>query len=481
MKPSPQSGYLILLIAWAIIGLSACNRPQDFNVILISVDTLRQDHISFQGYPRKTTPAIDRLAQSGFAFTQGVVHSPITAPSHASILTGLMPAGHGVRTNGSYVLDPAVITLPEILKEHDYSTAAFVSCMVLSRRFGFAQGFDEFDDDFSQSRVENSFELEKYGLSGKKIEQRAEEVLAKAQAWLDRNRRKKFFLWVHFFDPHSPYAPPKPYDEIYYSGGNPSDPNNHSLDHVKAFRYAWLKWLAPITDIEYPRAQYDAEISYTDDQIDKLIQDIDADPDLQKRTIIVLTSDHGESLGEHDYYFFHGDFLFDEAVRVPIYFRLPGQIPAGQKSDIQVQQTDILPTLLALLGLPAKYRQKPISSDGQSLAELIRRNKPGPIASRRFVYAEATYRDSSGSGCKMLRSSDWKFIFNEDMRMGELYDLRHDPHELSNVLFQNIEVAKEMEIELKKRIFSQPSQPLRQPSQPDPATQKALKSLGYVQ
>jgi arylsulfatase A-like enzyme len=229
----------------------------EMNIIIFTIDTLRADHLECYGYENIKTPNINRLANEGILFEYNIAQAPLTLPSHASILTGTYPLFHGVRDNGGFYLEQNHITIAETLKGLGFTTGAFVAAFVLDSRWGLDQGFDYYFDNFDMSKYKT--------VSLDSVQRRGDEVLAEAYKWLEKNQQEKFFAWIHLYDPHTPYDPPEPYKTQY-------------------------------SDRRY--RLYDGEIAYVD-QLMGEFRDFMQEKDLLDKTIIVFTSDHGESLGEH--------------------------------------------------------------------------------------------------------------------------------------------------------------------------------------
>jgi arylsulfatase A-like enzyme len=349
-----------------------------FNVLLITLDTTRPDHLGCYGYKQAQTPTIDALCRNGVLFEEAVTSVPITLPSHATILTGRSPQAIGVRDNGSYRLAPEHLTLPEILKQHGYDTAAFVSCFVLDARFGLDQGFDLYDFRVCDDGRKAPNEL--------RHERRAEHVTDVAIDWLQQRKRagpqNPFFAWVHYFDPHHPYESPLMQHGRFV--GNP----------------------------------YDAEIAYVDQHLGRLVDTLD-ELELRERTLIVLASDHGESLKEHQEAY-HGIFIYESTIRVALLFSCPQLFDGPHRvGDRLVGLLDILPTLEDLLGLP-----RSAGIEGESLVSTA-------TSSDRAIYIES-YHPAEALGCAPLyglRRLGEKFILAPTP---EYYDLRRDPDELTN-------------------------------------------------
>ncbi len=359
-----------------------------WNVLLVSFDTLRADHLRCYGHAAIETPVIDGLAAEGVRFAHAISSVPLTLPSHSTMMTGLYPPRHGVRNNGTFCLEEAVTTLAEILQAKGYRTGAVVSAFVLDRRFGLAQGFDHYDDDLTEGDQP---------ARGGFRERRAELTNRAAITWLRDQAEEPFFLFVHYFDAHWPYIPPSPYRE------------------------------------RYERSAYDGEIAYADDQLGKLLAAVDQ-KGVRQRTLVIVTADHGESLGEHGE-MSHGIFIYDGTQHVPLIVSGPSPLPRGHTVEYEVGVVDITPTVLNLLGI-----DPPGELDGRNLFTAQ--------AAPREVYMECLGVKLM-HGCAPLfgvRRNDFKFIFAPTP---ELYDLQGDPRETANLHEQRPAVAEELYAGLK--------------------------------
>jgi choline-sulfatase len=347
------------------------------NVLLVTLDTVRADHLGCYGDRGAQTPVLDGLAARGVRFGTAVAHAPITGPSHASILTGLTPLRHGVRNNEDYVLPKTVPTLPETLARAGYRTAAFVSGFPLERRFGYARGFEVYDDKFPHG---NDPRRAPY------IERPADQTTAVATGWLDgrASDAAPWFLWIHYYDAHSPYEPPAEY----------------------AARFA--------------TRPYDGEIAFVDSQLGVLLARLEA-LGLTDRTLVLVTADHGEGLGEHGETT-HGMFLYDATLSVPWIVAGPG-IPAGRTTKVVGRHIDIAPTLL-------DYTRQPIATtiEGRSVRPAIE----GRSMSDEPAYAESLFasRHLRWAPLHTWRTARWKLI---DAPRPELFDLANDPRELHDL------------------------------------------------
>jgi arylsulfatase A-like enzyme/Tfp pilus assembly protein PilF len=396
---------------------------KNFNVMLITIDTLRADHLPSYGYTHVKTPHLDELAGKSLLFKEAFAHVPLTLPSHTSILTGLLPIRHGVRDNGGYILDQKVTTLAEILQNKGYSTSAFVSAFVLDSQFHLDQGFQFYFDDFNIAKFQDA-------LFPRDIQRPGAVTEAEFEKWLDSNKDHRFFSWVHFYDPHDPYQPPEPYKSQYAT--NP----------------------------------YDGEIAYTDEILGRLLAKLKA-LNLDDRTIIVLTGDHGESLGEHGEQT-HGMFIYEATMHVPLIIHLPNVNP--ESIEAVVRHIDVAPSLLEWLGF-----QPDLVMQGSILDPVIE----GKETKRRDVYAESLYAEDhyGWSGLKSITKDNYKFI---EAPKPELYNRKEDPNETRNLITQQSSIAKTMEKELKEFIQSQSSKDLKGRERMDPETEEKLRALGYI-
>jgi arylsulfatase A-like enzyme/thioredoxin-like negative regulator of GroEL len=425
------------------------------NVLLVTLDTTRADRLGCYGYAGAETPVLDELARDGVLFEQAASPTGFTLPSHSSILTGLYPPYHGVRLNGGAALADVHVTLAERLAEHGYRCGAFIGAMVLDGRWGLGQGFDRYDDEFELG-PDQRFNLAK-------VQRPGDRVVDAALGWLGEEGDRPFFAWVHLYDPHTPYEPPEPFRSRFDPGG-PSPPSageSPSADSQMARLREWLRRQS---------ALYDGEIAFTDAQVGRLLDWLDAQG-LADDTIVVVVGDHGEGLGSHGETE-HGYFIYDFAVRVPFLIRLP----AGDLRDVrvpaQVRTVDILPTVLALVGV-----DPPEAVHGESLVPLMAdpdREGPG------YAYSEsmAPSLQYGWSPLYGVRTADYKFI---EAPRGELYDLGQDPGEADNVITRLPGVAEELRGVLARiREEIEAGAPEPQQADLDEQTLAMLASLGYV-
>ena len=394
--------------------------------MLITIDTLRADHLGCYGYGEIKTPVIDALANEGVLFQNAYTPVPVTFPSHVSLLTGTYPPFHKVRNNGNFTLNDEVVTLAEIFADCGYQTSAFIGAYVLDSFYGLDQGFGYYDGDFSEAK-DNEEQLVQ--------EKRAEQVTDSAIQWLGKNHKSSFFIWLHYFDPHAPYAPPSPFLE------------------------------------QYSRNLYDGEIAYTDHCLGELFQKL-REFGIYDKTTIILTSDHGESLGEHGE-LTHGVFIYDATLRVPLIIK-DGSFPASKRKVSELVRTiDIAPSLVKILGL--NYAGP---MHGKDFVNLIHDK---PEKEERILYCESylPYYNHGWSPLTGLRAGSWKYI---KAPKPELYNLKEDSPEQENVIQKQEEIKRQMEEKLEKLLSSLlPSESEHEinilPSQAD---MERLISLGYI-
>ncbi|MFQ5718458.1 MAG: sulfatase [Acidobacteriota bacterium] len=455
-----------LALLLSVFIFSGRNRlaPPRFNVVLISVDTLRADHVGAYGYPRPTTPNIDRLARGGVTFSEAICQNTNTNPSHTSMLTGDYPRFHGNWDN-FYLLSPDVPLLQEMFARGRARTAAFVSGYTLKNKIcGLARGFETYDDDFT----------------GK--ERRGDLTADRAIRWLTANAGDRFFLFVHLFDPHGPYNPPPDLAARF----PPSGPSE-TVPVQRIPRYQRLPTGAPAdevwTDLRRYKARYDAEIAFADIQVGRLLAALTA-LGLDDSTVVLLTSDHGEALDERFHLLDHGGGIGDEEIHVPMILRLPGGHHAGETFPGQVESIDIAPTLAAAAGL--RY---PVPTQGKNLLPLIGVSGPSAhayaLTETRLVpvrWGDRPYDLRPGESLKAVRSPEGKLVVfpgrQHDYR--EFYDLETDPAERTDVYGQQRARARAFE----ERLAGFLAMPTRRNTTADPDTDTATRdifcTLGYV-
>jgi len=415
----------------AAAGASAADPP---SLLLITIDTLRRDRLGCYGSASIDTPHLDALAQSGALFETVVASAPTTAPSHATMMTALSPRAHGVLANGQ-TLAPNAATLAEVLRGAGYATGAFVSSAVLARRAGLDRGFDDY--------------IEAYGRDGgKQSVSPAESTNARAIPWLRAHARDPFFLWVHYYDPHQPYEAPGAFGahaDPGYAGAMPEWDDKQLRDWIRSADI-------PAEETRHLRARYDAEVGYVDAQVGALLAALDASG-ARGRTLVCVTSDHGETLGEHAGYFGHSHQLYDTTLLVPLIVSLPGRVPTRHVAAAPARLLDLAPTLLALLGRPALEGVEgrsllPIAASATARGDgagVVRDDRAAGgdaddlVRSPAFAVSETHPSDRPGPDVNAIprklsmRSGDGKLIRWLDSDSLEVFDLARDPGETRNL------------------------------------------------
>ena len=388
-------------------------------IILISIDTLRADRLPAYGYEGVATPAIDRLAAEGVLFERAYSHSPQTLPAHASMFTGKLPVDHGVRDNLGFALGADQPLLPDLLAPLGYRSAAFVSSYVLRKEVGLARGFETYDDRLPAASPEMSIA---------QVQRDGAESLAAAEEWLDGNADSPFFLFLHLYEPHTPYEPPERFARY--------DP-------------------------------YDGEIAYADEITGRLLDSLRT-RGLYDDSLIILLSDHGEGLGDHGE-LEHGIFLYDETIRVPLIMKLPGSREAGRRVTAPVQHVDLLPTLLDLTGAA------PVTdSAGKSLRPLL--DGEGAAWPERQLYAEALYPRYHFGWSELYALTTGQFRYIQAPRE-ELYDLIADPAERDNLALQRGRTVRDLRAGLDA---VRGDGALQSPAAVSDDVLQRLRSLGYL-
>ena len=398
--------------------------PAPRNLLLVTVDTLRADHLSSYGYERKTSPGLDRLAADGVRFRKAIVQRGGTWPSLTSILTSMYPRSHGVRSNGD-VLDVSKRTIAELLRERGFRTAAFLTNMLTAEH----RGFDEVALFGDEAR------------GGRDVAAAADTV-----QWLRDHRDEKFFLWLHLMGPHNPYTPAPEYRENFDTGYvGPVGGSRKFLEAIHASKHRLSE-----RELAHVVSLYDAEILQVDARIRTVLDSL-GELDIASDTLIVFSSDHGEELYGHNFYFFHSLSIYESVLHVPLIFSLPGRLPRGMTVDTIVESIDLAPTMFELLGLSI-----PDDFEGTSLVPLI--SGDGNASTR----PNAAYSEL-GPYIQSIRTDRWHYVYNprqlsspgsradDTGRSGafsiereELYDVREDPEPRRNVVRNHPGVASEL-------------------------------------
>jgi arylsulfatase A-like enzyme/Tfp pilus assembly protein PilF len=388
------------------------------NVLLISLDTIRPDRISCYSPKYLKTPHVDALAAKGVLFERAIAHNPLTLPSHVNMLVGTTPLHHGVHENTKFILAEDFLTVAEYLKERGYSTGAFVGAFPMDSRFGLSQGFDVYDDSYP-SKESSAFTFQ---------ERNAGQVIQSALSWLEK-QSSQWFSFIHIWDPHSPYSPPEPFKKKFKN-----DP-------------------------------YSGEVAYVDSELGKLFDYLESN-NLMENTLIVLTGDHGESLGDHGEDT-HGYFAYNSTLWIPLIIAGPGIRTSNV--DEYVSHTDIFPTICEVLGI-----EKPSFLQGVSLLPLMK----GKKIRKRAIYFESLvpYYNRGWAPLRGFIEEKKKFM---DSPLPEYYNLENDFKEEKN-LVQDINL-EEQKKKMKELIdgLSSPSR-LQSARSPDSDTLKKLRSFGYI-
>jgi arylsulfatase A-like enzyme/tetratricopeptide (TPR) repeat protein len=415
---------LILFVVIAVCVVCYAQQQKPTNIILITLDTVRADHLRCYGYKNIKTPSLDLLASKGVLFENAFTSAPITLPAHASILTGLYPFHTKVRNNGTYMLPSKTTTVATLLQDKGYHTAAFISAAVLHSMYNLNQGFELYDERLDYHRI----------ISGEYLERRADSVTKAALEWLRTNRNHPYFIWIHYYDPHALYEPPEPF----------------------------------LT--QYKQHPYDGEIANVDSQLAEVIRFAETEGKAGNPVLIVVVADHGEGLWDHGEPE-HGIFLYRETIRVPLIFTwFPKRYPNRRIAET-VRTVDIVPTVLDYLSVPI-----PGNLDGISLLPRIKHTgklESIPAYSETFLSRE----DFGWSQLFSIQNNEWKFILAPQP---ELYNIVHDHSEKHNVIGgTNAGIANSMEQQLRAMPI-QITAAQSKPAMITPEEMEKLTALGYA-
>lgn len=411
------------------------DQEQPLNIVILTLDTTRADHLGCYGHEVAHTPRLDQFAaDDAVLYENAIVPVPITLPSHTSIMTGTHPVFHGVHDNDGYYVDDELTTLAEILTDQGWTTGAVVAAFPLDSQFKLDQGFTTYNDDFTQDWTQSEMEA-RTDLSFGFIQRTADQVNKAAFRWIQEKKEEPFFLWMHYFDPHQSYSPPKPYDSLLAN-------------------------------------RYDGEIAFVDENFGELIDFLNAQ-ELLENTIIIVVGDHGESLEEHGEPT-HATLIYDATMRVPLLISVPGDpFAKGQRVSQQVSTVDLAPTILDLLGITPHPDMQ-----GVSLVPALK--DPSTQASLpTLLESHFGLLHFGWAPLRAVRTDDWKYILAP---APELYDLKSDPAELYNLASTRPEIASRMD-----RLLSDTADHLSagDPSRSvaaaiDPSVTANLEALGYI-
>lgn len=445
---------IILFLSIFVFQLISCGKraANNYNLVLITIDTLRADHLGCYGYSRKTSPAIDTLAGEGTLFINTIAQRGLTWPSLTSIMTSLYPVEHGIRINGMQ-LKYYKISLAEILKTRGYTCAAFLTNACQATWNGF---------DYK-----------------KKADDKDIKITVQAIKWLKSHCDKKLFLWIHYIAPHRPYAPPMPYKNLFdqdYKGN--MNGSSKQLDEIALKKIALSK-----EDLNHIISLYDGEIAFVDDQIKYLISTI-RKLNIKDKTLIVITADHGEDLYQHNFYFYHAASIYESSLQIPLIFNLPGVIPKNIKINKVVESIDIAPTILEILGIPS-----PRNFHGTSLM---------PLFKNRDIFLGDAYSEWQDK-ILSIRTDSHRFIYNPSnfhpicidggnynsyvIEQEELYDIKNDPAESANIVKMKPKIAQTLRNKIlnwKKKHSWHTDQLKNNDYKIESRLKENLKSLGYI-
>jgi len=463
-------GIVIIFMAYLLMFREKSKESPVLHIILITIDTLRADHLGCYGYPRATSPFIDSLAASGTLFEKAFASISTTAPSHASIFTSLYPIQHNVLKNGHRLSD-SFLTIAEFLGEKGFTTAGFVSTDKHFKAGNIGQGIELFDEPLLD---ENS----KY--------RRATKTVDAAVQWLDERKAKdKFFLWVHLFDPHEPYHSPPQFLDI-FTKESPEKRKDieefliyqHHVDY-EFYENSSEKMLQTVD-------AYDGEVLFADTEVARLVSFLEQ-KEINNNTLIVLTSDHGEGLGNHKL-LGHGKHIYNEQIHVPLIFYFSDGSFKGRVVQDVVEHIDIVPTIIELL----QAQEAGLPFEGVSLVPLLSGN--AKTVQSRFAFAQRREYDNRDlkkinafdgkryeAGNKFaLQNTAYKYIYrshDED----EFYALSKDPYEVHNIVSSGTEQEYKLKKMLRSKIEHLSKINTTEPESVDDETIKKLRSLGYIQ
>ncbi len=423
-------------------------RPR--NLILVSVDTLRADFLGFHGYERETSPYLDTLAEQGLVFEAAMSTSPWTLPSHASLLTGLYPSHHGAKSEHAALAEP-VRTLAQLLAEAGFTTVGFVNSHYLSDRYGLERGFEDFRYATEFTQQTGSSPIGDWAIG-----------------WLREGPREPFFLFLHFYDTHSGYRPlpyyarrlVRPYD-------GKADGSTRQLLASRRGRFE-----IGAEDARYLSDLYAAEILQLDDVLARVIGTLDSEG-LRERTLLVLTSDHGEEFLEHGGVA-HGRTQYQEVMHVPLLLQGPG-VPRGKRVSEPVSLVDVLPTLLRLFGLSV-----PAGLDGRDLGPLWR-GEAGETFAERALFGEADHNNARPDQTRSVRRGRHKLVLDRESGETRLFDLAGDPRETRDESEARPEVAARLRGDIERFLEARPAHPPVPLPGLDPQERRELEALGYLQ
>ncbi len=429
MKLNLIKVFVLLLILTVPIFFQNCQKTKiwEGNILIITLDTTRADHLGSYGYKNGSTPNLDKLANDGLRFENCYTSVPLTLPSHSNIFTGKYSIGHGVRNNGRYVLRNSEKTMAEYLGEKGYNTYAVIASFVLQSKFGLAQGFDVYDDSVDNGDINKTF----------KSENDAKEIYKKFNNWFEDNSGSKFFAWVHFYDPHTPYIP------------------HEKIEEGKEKNLVKL---------------YDGELSYVDKYVGKIVDKL-KEKNIYDETLIVIVGDHGEAFGEHEEYASHMVFCYEANLKVPLIFHNKKLIKNSKVVHEKVDTIDIMPTIIDLTGCDGEG-----DIQGESLESLFYGGNP---KKGRSFYIESMYGKEELNWAPLtgIIDGDFKYI---SLPKSELYNIKKDPLEKDNLFRKKGTLVRELDKKLRKLILKYSAKDGDSKRDLGKEDIEHLKSLGYI-
>ncbi len=439
-----------------LVLTGGCAGPEEYrrpgcNVILISIDTLRSDRLGCYGYTRDTSPNIDRFRADGALFGCTIAQAPSTMPSHASIFTSLIPIHHGAFISRTNPLPDSCTTMAELLQQTGYRTVSFNDGGQISAEFGFDQGFDRYETRASKDRDVYDFI----------------NTVNQVEFWLGEEEVRPFFLFLHTYQTHHPYTPDKRYlDElgVSYSGCLPDKSTAELLRKISDGRLQLTR-----EDEEHFSSLYDAEIRQMDHAFGRLVELLKVHG-LYEDSLIIVTSDHGEELGEHGCWGWHSHSLYEELLRVPLIIKFPGNEFAGAEIEHQVRSLDILPTILDVSGM-----DQPEFLEGRSLLPPLL----GEPDEARPALSQIDQPRPMPATC--LRSAEWKYYPAAGTYHGALYHIESDPGEEQNLVFEERQQFREMSQQFDRLLDQRPIAEAGSEMELSTAVTDQLRELGYIE
>lgn len=461
MKKILNRKHLYYFSLICLMGCMSCShQDSDFtlpkmNLLLITIDTVRADRLGCYGYPKKTSPNMDKLSENAVLFENAISQSAVTPVSHASIMTGLLPHNHQLRSlhgGVNYELQPGQLTLAEIMKSNGYRTGGFVSAFPVTQHYGLHQGFDAWDQQFENNDGKGLI-TDKNIVNTGNAQRRADVTASRTLSWLKQNAQKPFFIWTHFFDVHDPVLkPPKEY--------------------LEQFPFTLLDKINTL------RVLYDCELAFMDAEIGRILKKLE-EMGIRKNTAVAIMADHGEGLGDHQWW--GHCILYQEQIRVPFILSIPDH-KKGMRIRELVRSIDFVPTIVDLLNLNMPQDHH---FDGKSLHALINQKgekKPRVAYSESINDLSAYYNTPfENESIYSLNDGRWKFIVHREdsaYKSFELFDLETDPRELKNLYAATPQTAERLlnQLESYHSYIDNAQQPII-----DEKTKAKLKSLGYIE